>query len=143
MMNANVPAVTVKLESTQVQAEQTTTMRGEYSGQFFKMGHAYYLRYVERDNEQPATVTFKIERGQVSLTRTTADMKLRLFFGDQQRIHATYRTPYGLIPIETTTPYLSVELNDAPKFGRISLDYDLYSQGQKQGSYKIRLQFQQ
>lgn len=136
----NIPQVAVHLATTHTQDGTTTTMKQDFVGQFFAMGQALYLRY--REPEENATVTFKLQQdGKVVLTRTKHDASLRLFFGDQQRIAATYRTPYGMIPIETMTPYLSLDLTDSPNAGKIALDYDLYSGGQKLGSYQIRLQF--
>ncbi|AUJ29167.1 DUF1934 domain-containing protein [Liquorilactobacillus hordei] len=115
----------------------------KFEGQLFQMGNSIYLRYTEDDDKQEkAVVTFKINNnGGIQLTRKSKEMRMQLFFENNKRVSATYRTPYGEIPIETVTPLLSVNISDFPLVGTVNIDYFLYSGGNLLGEYKIRLQF--
>ncbi|MCC7667014.1 DUF1934 domain-containing protein [Liquorilactobacillus satsumensis] len=133
--------VLIYLKTRHNQDGETVEYEKEFQGQIFQMGSSLYLRYNEETDEQ-STVTFKVfENGNVQLTRKNEDLRMQLFFGDNRRISATYRTPYGDIPIETVTPDLTVRLSEAPLAGKINIDYLLYSGGQLLGEYKIRLHF--
>ncbi|MBZ5943036.1 DUF1934 domain-containing protein, partial [Weissella cibaria] len=78
--------------------------------------------------------------GNVLLTRSS-ESEMRLRFANGKRIEARYRTPYGLFPIETVTPFLEIELQEGPLAGRVNIDYQLFAGEQLIGNYKIRLQF--
>ncbi|MSE00367.1 DUF1934 domain-containing protein, partial [Bacillus velezensis] len=69
------------------------------------------------------------------------EMKMRLYFASQKRVSTTYKTPYGVIPIETLTNKINISKKDMPISAKVEVDYFLYSQEKIVGEYKIRLQF--
>ncbi|KRL06214.1 DUF1934 domain-containing protein [Liquorilactobacillus oeni] len=140
---SNGTPVLIHLKTRHSQDGEVDEYEKEFQGQIFQIGDSLYLRYNEEKYEDGATVTFKIfgDSNNVQLTRKKEDSRMQLFFGDSQRISATYRTPYGDIPIETVTPDLTISLKENPLAGKININYLLYSGGQLLGEYKIRLQF--
>ncbi|WP_057876033.1 DUF1934 domain-containing protein [Liquorilactobacillus aquaticus] len=134
--------VLIYLQTQRNQGGEISDYAKKFQGQLFRIGPSLYLRYLEEDEENKATVTFKIsENGIIQLTRKQADIQMKLYFGDKQRIAALYRTAVGDIPIETITPALSVTTRDNPLSGVIKIDYLLYSGEKLLGDYKLRLQF--
>ncbi|KRM87322.1 hypothetical protein FD21_GL001315 [Liquorilactobacillus vini DSM 20605] len=134
--------ILIHLLTQREQAGEVSEYEKEFSGRIFQMGNSIYLRYIEANEPEKITVTFKItEDSSIHLTRKRDDLKLQLFFKDNHRIAATYQTPYGLLPIETVTPNLQVILNEFPLAGKIKVDYLLYNGLELLGRYKIRLQF--
>ncbi|KRN27297.1 DUF1934 domain-containing protein [Liquorilactobacillus mali] len=135
-------AILITLQTFTKQDNEVIKYDRKFEGQLFQMGNSIYLRYTEDDNQETAVVTFKINNdGGIQLTRKSKEMRMQLFFENNKRVSATYRTPYGEIPIETVTPSLSVNINDFPLAGAVHVDYLLYSGGKLLGEYKIRLQF--
>ncbi|KRM92946.1 DUF1934 domain-containing protein [Liquorilactobacillus cacaonum] len=140
-MSSGTP-VLVDLKTITKQNGETSKYERKFKGQVFQMGNSMYLRYNEDDSQESAIVTFKISfDGGIQLIRKTNDMRMQLFFEDNKRIAAVYRTPYGEIPIETVTPVLNVTIDELPLVGNVAINYFLYSNGELLGEYKIRLQF--
>ncbi|MFT8425485.1 MAG: DUF1934 domain-containing protein [Liquorilactobacillus sp.] len=139
---SNGTAILITLQTFTKQEGTVSKYNRKFEGRLFQMGNSIYLRYTEDDNNETAVVTFKINNdGSIQLTRKSKTMRTQLFFEDNKRISATYRTPYGEIPIETVTPSLNVNISDLPLAGAVRVDYLLYSGGKLLGEYKIRLQF--
>lgn len=132
--------VLIYLKTQRNQDGKISDYAKKFQGQLFQIGPSLYLRYLEEENR--ATVTFKIsENGIIQLTRKQADVQMKLYFGNNQRIAALYRTSVGDIPIETITPVLNVTIRDNPLSGVIKIDYLLYNGEELLGDYKLRLQF--
>jgi len=135
--------VAIHLETQAVQDGDAANYVLDVDGQLVQMGDAFYLRYKEesKDQEQPIPVTIKLAaNGDVVLTRS-AENRLRLHFSNGKRVQARYRTPMGILPVDTVTPLLQVRLRERPFSGEVNINYDLYAGEQLIGNYKLRLQF--
>ena len=135
--------IQIHLETFIKQEDQSDHMVFDEPGQAFQMGDSLYLRYEEFDEENNVKrpVTLKIDGdGNVLLTRKS-EHEMRLRFSDGKRIEARYKTPYGILPIETLTPNLDIAIASHPLRGNVNIDYQLYAGEQLLGDYKIRLQF--
>ncbi len=62
-------------------------------------------------------------------------------FGYRERLETTYRTPYGMLQIETYTKELHVSLKDRPTAGKVMIEYDLLMGPEKLGEYYLTLDF--
>lgn len=136
--------VGIHLETHVKQDGETTDYLLDVEGQIIQIGRTIYLRYQEPQDgptseEVPVTIKFRAD-GDVSLTRS-GENRLRMHFSAGKRIAAHYKTPYGIVPVETVTPHLNVAFHDRPFGGRLSVDYRLYAGEQLLGNYSIRLQF--
>lgn len=133
----------IHLETQSVQEGEVNNLVQDVPGQFFNMGKTIYLRYQEKLKDQdPAMVTFKINAvGEIQLTRQQGQNRSQMFFVVNKKLEARYQTPYGVVPLITVTPKMNVTLSEYPVSGKVSIDYDLISNGQELGEYKIRLHF--
>ncbi|MFC6182614.1 DUF1934 domain-containing protein [Lactiplantibacillus daowaiensis] len=135
--------VAIHLETQAVQDGEAANYALDVDGQLVQMGDAFYLRYqeVSDDHPEPIPVTIKLAaNGDVVLTRS-AENRLRLHFANGKRVQARYRTPMGILPVETVTPLLQVRLRERPFSGEVNINYQLYAGEQRIGDYKLRLQF--
>ncbi|AEV94538.1 hypothetical protein PECL_215 [Pediococcus claussenii ATCC BAA-344] len=135
--------IEIHLETFVEQEGEETHLVFDEQGQLFKMGNSIYLRYQENNPEtgENIPVTMKIDNGESILLTRSAEAEMRLRFANGKRIEARYRTPYGILPIQTVTPMLDVRLRDRPFAGVVNIDYQLFAGEQHIGNYKIRLQF--
>lgn len=136
--------VGIHLETHTTQDGETSDYLLDVEGQMIQIGQTIYLRYQEPQNGDqqeavPVTIKFLAD-GDVSLTRSDEN-RLRMHFSAGKRVAANYRTPYGVVPVETVTPSLKVSFHDRPFGGRLAVDYLLYAGEQLLGNYEIRLQF--
>lgn len=136
--------VGIHLTTHTVQDGEASDYALDIEGQIVQIGETIYLRYQEpasegEDGAVPVTIKF-LPNGDVSLSRSGAN-RLRMHFSAGKRIRATYRTPYGLVPVETVTPQLQVGFTQRPFGGTAAIDYQLYVGEQLLGNYEIRLQF--
>ncbi|MTV82954.1 DUF1934 domain-containing protein [Secundilactobacillus folii] len=142
-LSTSIP-VGIHLTTHTVQDGQSSDYALDVEGQIVQIGETIYLRYQEPETDDengsvPVTMKF-LPNGDVALTRS-GENHLRMHFSAGKRIRATYRTPYGLIPIETVTPQLRVGFHERPFGGSAAIDYLLYAGEQLLGNYEIRLQF--
>ncbi|MFD1486061.1 DUF1934 domain-containing protein [Lacticaseibacillus baoqingensis] len=138
--------VTIHLETYVTQDDQSEEHVFDETGSLVELNDTLYIRYREL-NEAEGTdypVTLKLRGdGDIQLTRggSEDDMQLKLHFANERRILTRYRTPYGIIPVETVTPRLDVRLTEAPLAGEIYVEYQLFANGDHLGNYRMRLQF--
>ena len=98
-------------------------------------------REVQEETGQEVPVTIKIiPDGHVQLIRA-GEMRMRLKFGYKERLETAYKTPYGMILIQTFTNELHVSLKDRPASGNIVIAYDLFMGEEKLGEYHLTLDF--
>lgn len=136
--------VGIHLETHTIQDGNTSDYLLDVEGQMIQIGKTIYLRYKEpqsSDQQKSVTVTIKfLSDGDVSLTRS-GENRLLIHLSAGKRVEANYRTPYGVVPIETVTPNLKVSFHDRPFGGQLTVDYLLYAGEKLLGSYEIRLRF--
>lgn len=134
--------VQIHLTTAIDQEDQHDDFVFDIEGQLVQMGKTLYLRYIEETVEQGRVpVTIKImPNGDIKLTRSGQN-RLQLNFRRGHRLSAQYKTPYGLMNIDTVTPLLNVKIAERPLRGELKIDYLLYGGDQLLGKYNIRLQF--
>ncbi|MCY9807556.1 DUF1934 domain-containing protein [Lentilactobacillus senioris] len=139
-LRAGVP-VQIHLETMMKNAEDSNSFVFDLTGQLVQIGETIYIRYVELGEEGEVPVTVKImPNGDVRLTRA-AGSRLQLLFSPGKRVTAHYKTPYGLMDIDTVTPNMDINISDGPLRGNLAIDYLLYAGEELLGKYNIRLQF--
>ena len=136
--------IQIQLQTEVFQEGQKDEYFFDVLGQLVQVGSNLYLRYQEDAQDgsgDKIPVTIKIEAdGTVQLIRAGAQ-RTRLKFNYQERNSSNYRTPYGMMEINTFTTNMRVSLKDQPLAGEISLDYELYAGIEKLGVYHLRLKF--
>lgn len=138
--------IEIHLETRVEQNNETEKHVFNEKGQIAQIGQTLYLRYKETNAEDGTQipVTLKIlPDGDVQLSRgaTSSDTHLKLRFSQGNKVLARYRTPYGIIPVETITPRISVQMRSQPLSGEIFISYQLFAQGEHLGNYQIELFF--
>lgn len=138
--------VTIHLQTYVTQEGQTEEHVFDEPGSVVELNDTLYIRYREINEEEHTNypVTLKLRGdGDVQLTRggSEDDMQLKLHFANEKRILTRYRTPYGMIPVETVTPRLDVRITNTPLAGEIYIEYELFANGDHLGNYRMNLQF--
>lgn len=135
--------VAIRLVTYIIQGGDVSNFDFDLTGRLFQMGHIIYLRFMEDDHHDghPVPVTVRIDgQGQVRLTRLGSN-PIRLNFVQNRQTTADYRTPYGSLVMQTVTPELVIRYQNQPLSGSLKINYDLYSQRQLLGHYRLRLSF--
>ncbi|MFV0561062.1 MAG: DUF1934 domain-containing protein [Enterococcus sp.] len=135
--------VSMKLQTQVKQEGEVQDFYFDLKGQIVKIGDTLYLRYkeVQEETKEEIPVTMKITPdGRIQLIRA-GEMRMRLNFAYKERLETTYRTPYGMIIIDTFTKNLHVSLKDRPTSGKVIIDYDLFMADEKVGEYHLSLDF--
>lgn len=132
-------AVTVKLQTSILQNDETEQFKFNETGQLVQMKDVYYLRYQEGAQKIP--VTFKFDQsGTVLLTRNASN-RTRFCFQANHTFATHYQSEYGLIKMDVKTIRLLQETDFTAGHGKVAIDYELWAQAQLIGKYQIRLQF--
>ncbi len=144
-MTHGVP-ISIHLETFVTQDGDTEHHVFDEPGTLVQLNDTLYIRYREEDKEAGTNypVTLKLRgNGEVQLSRGSAndDIELKLHFANERRVLTQYRTPFGVIPVETVTPRLDVRMTTAPLAGEIYIEYQLFAQNQHVGDYRMRLLF--
>ncbi|KRK70427.1 DUF1934 domain-containing protein [Lacticaseibacillus nasuensis] len=138
--------ITLHLETYVTQDDGTEKHVFDEPGTLVQLGDTLYIRYREIDEaagtDYPVTMKLRGD-GDIQLTRggSADDTQLKLHFANERRVLTRYRTPYGIIPVETITPRLDVRLTDSPLAGEIYVEYQLNANGAHLGDYRLRLLF--
>ncbi|KRM71269.1 DUF1934 domain-containing protein [Lacticaseibacillus brantae] len=138
--------VQIHLETFVTQEGETEQNIFDEPGTVVQLGDALYIRYQETNDEtgESMPVTLKIKSSDdVSLSRGSSegDTQLKLHFVNERRIVTRYRTPYGIIPVETATPRIDMQLRDNPLGGEVYIEYQLFANNDLVGNYRLRLIF--
>ncbi|WP_207941151.1 hypothetical protein DOK78_001310 [Enterococcus sp. DIV2402] len=134
--------VAIRLKTEVTQNNELQEFLFELSGQVVKMGDTLYIRYKEvQEDQSEVPVTMKLSPdGTIQLIRS-GEMRLRLKFVYREKADTSYQTPYGVMFFSTYTNNLHFSLKDQPTSGKVSIDYDLFTAGDKIGEYKLSLEF--
>lgn len=138
--------ITIHLETYVSQDDNDEKHVFDEPGTLVQLGDTLYIRYREINKEERTDypVTLKLRGdGDVQLTRgaSDGDTQLKLHFANERRILTRYRTPYGIIPVETVTPRIDVRMTENPLAGEIYIEYQLFANQQHLGDYRLRLIF--
>ncbi|KID41047.1 DUF1934 domain-containing protein [Fructilactobacillus fructivorans] len=113
----------------------------EENGQLVTINGNRYLRYVEHVTGQPdVPVTYRIGKDSIRLTRA-GENHLELHFKPNETIEDLYRTPYGNLKIGAHTTSIKQSKDAQTGLEIIEINYELYTNGQKVGDYRVKLQF--
>ncbi|EMF0094718.1 DUF1934 domain-containing protein [Enterococcus hirae] len=135
--------ISIKLRTKVMQNGEHQDFFFDLKGQMVKIGDTLYIRYqeIQENTAEEIPVTIKLmPDGQVQLIRA-GETRMRLKFGYRERLETTYRTPYGMLQIETYTKELHVSLKDRPTAGKVMIEYDLIMGPEKLGEYYLTLDF--
>ncbi|KRN27893.1 hypothetical protein IV38_GL001732 [Lactobacillus selangorensis] len=138
--------IAIHLETHVTQNGETEKHVFDEKGQLVQIGQSLYIRYKEtsEDDGSLIPVTLKIEQnGDIQLSRgdTNGSTHMKLFFAQGKKVLTRYRTPYGIIPVETVTPNMRIRIKNQPVSGEIYVEYQLFAEGQHLGDYQLSLIF--
>lgn len=143
MERSNGTPISIKLRTKVQQNGEQQDFFFDLKGQMVKIGDTLYIRYqeVQEGTNKEVPVTIKLmPDGHIQLIRA-GEMRMRLKFGYRERLETIYKTPYGMIQVETFTKELHVSLKDRPTAGKVLIDYDLFMGSEKLGEYYLTLDF--
>ncbi|UDM31934.1 DUF1934 domain-containing protein [Lentilactobacillus laojiaonis] len=139
---SNGTTVQIHLETTIKQDQSNEHFVFDTVGQLVEIGDNIYIRYVEENQDEgDIPVTLKIMKdGSVKITRSSQS-RLQLVLQNQKKVSSQYKTPYGILGIDTLTTNLDIKILENPLRGNVNADYMLYNGQELLGNYNIRLQF--
>lgn len=142
----NATPIEIHLETLVKQEGDTTKHVFDEPGQLVQMGDTLYFRYSEIDQDTGAKTPVMIKvmaDGDVQLSRLSHQdgVNLKLFFSLGNRMIAQYKTPFGVIPVETVTPKLHFRMKNRPVSGELYIEYQLFAGETHIGDYQLQLQF--
>lgn len=139
---SNGTTVQIHLETTIKQDQSNEHFVFDTVGQLVEIGDNIYIRYVEENQDEgDIPVTLKIMKdGSVKITRSSQS-RLQLVLQNQLKVSSQYKTPYGILGIDTLTTNLDIKILENPLRGNVNADYMLYNGQELLGNYNIRLQF--
>lgn len=142
----NAMPIQIHLETIVTQAGDTTKHVFDEPGQLVQIGDTLYFRYAEIDETTEAKTPVMIKvmgNGDVQLSRLSKQdgLNLKLFFSQDHKMVARYKTPYGEIPVETITPKLRFRIRNRPVSGELYIEYQLFASGEHIGDYQLQLIF--
>lgn len=112
-------------------------IRQSVTGDLYRKGDHYYLRYDEADPEMKGTVTtIKLERDRIRLVRS-GNVRSELVFIQGKSCRGAYDTPQGSLELQTMTRSMMSELSEG--LGTVDWSYDLYVSGEMAGAFRLRL----
>lgn len=101
---------------------------------------AEFIRYTEEIEEAKVNVTIKIEDSGVKLIRK-GDFNMNLHFVEGEETTTLYDIPAGRIPLTVKT--LSILHFVTPNGGKLKIQYELYQNEEKMGSYQYELNYKE
>lgn len=129
------------LETTIFQGEEVFRNGFDEMGRIVSMNNNYYLRFVEKSEEEDIPTTIKISpEGNVSIIRH-ATHRMHLVFNDDEDTYTNYQTPAGVLKMRVETERIDLTYQTSPFAGKIEVDYSISAQERVLGSYQIRLRF--
>lgn len=133
--------VRIKMSSWQQRpGEEVSGGSWETSGSYQRQEDSYYLSYQEPPETGLAARTeIRGQGGRLSLRRQ-GEVEMEQHFGRGQSCRGSYRTPYGLMQMETRTLLTEVNLTDTG--GNIKLKYELFLAGEYIGIHWLEISFQ-
>lgn len=142
MANVNGKIVKIKLVSSIIPTEgELETYEMWLEGSYVEKGGSAYLRYEEVQEELMIQTTVKLAKFQAFIMRS-GGVNMRLPLNPDQRENGHYESPFGSLPIVTSTHQLSHEINLSDKVsGRFHTQYDLLIDGNSVGRYTLEIQF--
>ena len=129
------------LETTIFQEEEVFQNAFDEMGRIVSMNDNYYLRFVEKNEEEEVPTVIKISpKGNVQITRH-AEYRTHLIFDEAADTYTNYETPAGLLKMRIETKRMDLTYQSSPFAGEIEIDYLIYAGERILGSYQIRLRF--
>lgn len=131
----------IKMETTIAQNNEIYRHSFEEMGRVLELNGHYYIRFEEKNGDEPVSVTVKIAReGYVQLIRN-GEVITRLVFNREYPQEFSYQTPAGNLGMLVHTESLAISLKNQPFAGKVAIDYSIMSGENKLGDYQLRLQF--
>jgi uncharacterized beta-barrel protein YwiB (DUF1934 family) len=134
--------VKIKVKTTIRNGEEAETYELITFGHYYQKVNASYLRYEEYLEEGTVKTVVKASGGEGSILRKGA-LDMKLSFQKDQTLPGTYKTPYGLFDIHTSTSRLSHEFDESRNEGFIDILYNLTIQGSQAGIYHMLITFEE
>ena len=135
-------AVKITVNTTITNDSEKETYELITFGQYIQKTSSVFLRYDELMEEGSAKTVVKVSNQEGSIVRNGA-VEIRLPFQMNKTLVGSYKTPYGVLDMETSTTGIRHEFDDVLKKGLINIFYDLKVQGNHAGTYQVSITFEE
>jgi len=135
-MSGSVP-VRIRLDST-LNGEQ---LQHHYRGELYRRGSSVYVRYMESDEQASEVRTIiKLNAQEIKIIRS-GQIESEQSFVLHERRRGLYRTRMGVLPLETDTMSMEIDISD----GRCAAawTYSLYIEEEHAGVFALKLTIQE
>ena len=135
-------AVKITVNTTITNDSEKETYELIAFGQYIQKTSSVFLRYDELMEEGTAKTVVKVSEREGSIVRNGA-VDMRLPFQMNKTLVGSYKTPYGVLDMETTATRISHEFDYGLKKGLINIFYDLTMLGNHAGTYHLSITFEE
>ncbi|GIP36553.1 DUF1934 domain-containing protein [Paenibacillus sp. J2TS4] len=126
----------IRLVVKSVQDDSTTDQT--VIAEWYPKEKSGYIRYREAESEMgKTTTTVKVGTDEIKIIRH-GELQSEQTFALHKRLPGFYRTPQGIIHLETITHKLDIHMVDG--IGRLSWEYELFVQQESVGSFSLTLE---
>jgi len=135
-MAGSIP-VSIRLDST-LNGEQS---QHHYRGELYRRGSSVYVRYIESDDQAGEIRTIvKLSAQEIKIMRS-GHIESEQSFVLHERKRGVYRTQMGVLPLETDTMSMEIDLSE----GRCAAawTYSLYVAEEHAGEFALKLTIQE
>lgn len=135
-------AVKITVNTTITNDSEKETYELITFGQYIQKKSSVFLRYDEVMEEGSAKTVVKVSEQEGSILRSGA-VDMRLPFQMNKTLIGSYKTPYGVLDMETSTEEIIHEFDNRLRKGLINIFYDLKMQGNQAGTYHLSITFEE
>ncbi|WP_071393250.1 DUF1934 domain-containing protein [Bacillus tuaregi] len=136
-------AVKITVNTTITNGSEKETYELITFGQYIQKTSSVFLRYDELMEEGSAKTVVKVTGQEEGSILRNGAVDMRLPFQANQTLVGSYKTPYGVLDMETSKTRISHEYDDVLKKGLINIMYDLKMQGNDAGTYHVSITFEE
>jgi uncharacterized beta-barrel protein YwiB (DUF1934 family) len=107
-----------------------------YSGQLYFVNGAWYIKYVEQEEDGQTYTTLKVKEDEIMVIRNGL-VTMRHSYRPGIRTSGSYAGPGGMMWMDTATKEMQVCYDKEGDLSAVVWTYDLYLNEQKVGRYRI------
>lgn len=134
--------VKITINTTIYKGSETESYELTVLGRFQQSATAVFLRYDEVMEVGKVTTTVKLN-DQGALIMRSGALNMRMTFRRKLSTLGTYQTPFGTMQTEAFTEQLEHVFESKKNEGSLDLLYDLTIQGEKAGTYHLKITYKE
>lgn len=121
------------------QEDEQSTTSYETLGRFYEEAHGYFLFFDEKSDQDTEVTKCRFElSGDKLRLRRVGPITVEQSHSEKKQTTGYIKTPFGRMATTIQTNILSFN-RLATGFYRLNLHYDLYIQGEKTGTYQLKI----